>query len=409
MYTEEMNSENINYNESTQVSVIVPVYNSEKYLTNCIDSILRQTHINFELILVDDGSTDTSGEICDNYANNNCKIKVLHKENGGQNSARLYGLSVANFDYIMFVDSDDWIDADYIERMLIIKGNKDFGIVTSGLIFEKNENKNFFIDQINEGIYSHEEIYRSVINRFFLDSESGGQGITHSLSNKLMEKKLLTPIIADIDKDITICEDGAVLFCMLLEAHQIKVSHYCGYHYIQHKESAIHSYDQDDIWKLDLLRKYYIKQFNKYGVYSDYLNNCLIKFISLNAEKALAHFWGYEKVYSLAVPSKLPGNVKRVIVYGAGIKGKEFVSDLEACGRYSVIAWADKKHKLAINGHIKMILPEQIVDIDYDCIFVAIMNRYVAKDVENFLVDMGIDSKKIWIVQIEEKYQRILP
>ena len=97
------------------ISVIVPVYNVQKYLRRCIDSILNQTYRNLEIILVDDGSSDESGAICDNYASEDNRIKVIHKSNGGLSSARNAGILESTGNYICFVDSDDWLDERYVE------------------------------------------------------------------------------------------------------------------------------------------------------------------------------------------------------------------------------------------------------------------------------------------------------
>lgn len=104
--------------DSNLVSIIVPVYNVEKWLEQCVNSILAQTYKNFELILVDDGSTDNSGFICDSLANSDNRIKVFHKQNGGLSSARNYGLSHAGGGYIVFVDSDDMISPTLLESCL---------------------------------------------------------------------------------------------------------------------------------------------------------------------------------------------------------------------------------------------------------------------------------------------------
>ena len=101
-----------------KVSIIVPVYNVDNVLHYCVDSILAQTYNDFELILVDDGSTDKSGEICDRYADENDKIKVVHIENSGVSKARNTGIEIAKGDYICFIDSDDFISEDYIEELL---------------------------------------------------------------------------------------------------------------------------------------------------------------------------------------------------------------------------------------------------------------------------------------------------
>ncbi len=102
----------------SMVSIIVPIYNIEGYIRECVGSILAQTYPDFELILVDDGSPDNCGRICDEYAEKDVRIKVIHKENGGLTSARNAGLSVAKGDWIMHVDGDDWIEPDMIESLI---------------------------------------------------------------------------------------------------------------------------------------------------------------------------------------------------------------------------------------------------------------------------------------------------
>ena len=100
------------------ISIIVPVYKVERYLPRCIESILKQTYTNFELILVDDGTPDRSGIICDKYAEKDSRIRVIHKENGGVSTARNTGIDAAKGEWITFVDSDDWINYDFIESFL---------------------------------------------------------------------------------------------------------------------------------------------------------------------------------------------------------------------------------------------------------------------------------------------------
>ena len=116
------------------ISVIVPVYNVEKYFPRCIESILNQSYKNLEIILVNDGSTDSSGKICDEYAADDKRIYVIHKENGGQSTARNAALDLAKGEYITFVDSDDYINTDFVKIMYetIIKFNAD--IVQCGYI-----------------------------------------------------------------------------------------------------------------------------------------------------------------------------------------------------------------------------------------------------------------------------------
>ena len=100
------------------ISVIVPVYNIEEYLPQCIDSIINQSYGELEIILVDDGSTDSGGNICDRYARMDSRIKVIHKENGGLVSARKAGVNRAAGEYVTFVDGDDWIEQDAYQKLI---------------------------------------------------------------------------------------------------------------------------------------------------------------------------------------------------------------------------------------------------------------------------------------------------
>ena len=100
------------------ISVIVPVYNTVNYVRYCVESILSQTMKDFELILVDDGSSDGSEKICDEYSKNNLNVISLHQKNKGVSAARNLGIEMASGDYIVFVDSDDWVESDYLEILL---------------------------------------------------------------------------------------------------------------------------------------------------------------------------------------------------------------------------------------------------------------------------------------------------
>lgn len=124
------------------ISVIVPIYRVEKYLEPCIESIINQTYKNLEIILVDDGSDDNCGEICDKYAKIDARIKVIHKKNAGLNNARKSGIKIASGKYIGYVDGDDWIEPDMYETLLrnAVKYNVDVvetGVIESNCINEK--------------------------------------------------------------------------------------------------------------------------------------------------------------------------------------------------------------------------------------------------------------------------------
>ena len=121
------------------ISVIVPVYNTEKYIHRCIDSVLSQTFPDFELLLIDDGSSDKSGEICDEYAKIDSRVRVFHKQNGGASSARNLGLEKAKGEWVTFVDSDDYVYENYLNNFDVYE-NQDFDLINQGLRIDKDFN-----------------------------------------------------------------------------------------------------------------------------------------------------------------------------------------------------------------------------------------------------------------------------
>lgn len=161
------------------ISVIVPVYNVEKYLKECLDSICRQTYKNLEIILIDDGSNDLSGKICDEYLKKDCRIKVIHTENKGVCSARNIGMEKAKGKWITFVDSDDWIEEEFCEELYreIIKENCDVALCGYYRVIGKNREKincnikekfvnsnQYLIKSLNPQTgygFSHMKLYRS--------------------------------------------------------------------------------------------------------------------------------------------------------------------------------------------------------------------------------------------------------
>lgn len=169
------------------VSIIVPVYNTEQYLSRCIDSILAQTFTDFELILIDDGSTDGSGEICDDYAQKDSRIIVIHQENSGVSSARNLGLTIASSKLISFIDADDSIDKVFYSNLIDNKFDVDLIICGYKEISSISNNINNILFNIpSNKIYNNSEIIKYIISSVFSNSN-----ITNSSCNKIYKKSII--------------------------------------------------------------------------------------------------------------------------------------------------------------------------------------------------------------------------
>lgn len=170
---------------SKLVSIIIPVYNCEKYLDKCIESVVRQTYKNIEIILINDGSEDKSGQICDYYAENDRRIVVKHKKNEGAAIARNLGISISKGEYISFIDSDDWVEEDYIKFLLknILSFKSDLVVCNYKEVYISEEN----IKVQEKSTVSSELIYvnKGINRKFFTD------GFIHPCWGKLYKSKII--------------------------------------------------------------------------------------------------------------------------------------------------------------------------------------------------------------------------
>lgn len=261
------------------ISIIVPVYNTEKYLERCIQSILAQTYIDFELLLIDDGSTDSSGVICDQYAEQDSRVRVFHKENGGVSSARNIGLDNASGEWIAFVDSDDWVQPKYIED-LFTKDNADFVanyFVEGGKHITNNEKSPF-----EDKYYKGDEV-RDYIGKYL-----------YEMLNpvcKRFKKSIIKRNNLRFKENISFGEDTIFVFSYLNKVKSIATtsSRYYYYNYTPNSLSQVH-------YKWDEYRSFIdeiINAVNRVGNVYDYnvnpilsriLGNCINKFISDSAK-----------------------------------------------------------------------------------------------------------------------------
>lgn len=213
-----------------KVSIIVPVYKVERYLSECIDSILSQTYSDFELILVDDGSPDRSGIICDEYAKKDNRIVVYHKPNGGVSSARNYGIEKAVGEWIMFVDSDDYIEPETLNISFKAIDNIDVDLVVFGIeenYFYNNTIKRPELKYIGKGAILQEEF-----------EEADQNGWLRGPVCKLYKRNLIIQNNLRFDLNMSYGEDTKFAFTYFLYCKNVKVlPNYCYHYCFRNKES----------------------------------------------------------------------------------------------------------------------------------------------------------------------------
>lgn len=202
-----------------KISIIVPIYKAEKYLHRCVDSILAQTFTNFEVLLVDDGSPDKSGEMCEEYAKKDSRVRVYHKENGGVSSARQFGLDHARGEYTIHADPDDWVEASMLEELYSKASEDNSDMVICDYYLYKRQ-KTIYVSQVPAST-EHDSLLRQYLR----------QELHGSLWNKLVRRSLYSAYSIHFPKDIIRWEDLYIVGNVLL--YPVKVSYLSKafYHY----------------------------------------------------------------------------------------------------------------------------------------------------------------------------------
>lgn len=244
--------------ENELISVIVPIYNVDKYLKRCLDSIINQTYKNLEIILIDDGSTDKSGQICDNYKRKDNRIVVIHKENGGLSSARNKGLDIAKGDLISFIDSDDYLELNMFEELINDMNKNDSDISICNYYYVKNDNKKIMKSLFNKDdfcIFGKEKYYY-LLNEYSL--------VFMYAWNKLYKKNIFDNIRFPKGK---IYEYTNIICDILDQANKVSYTSKPLYNYVYRNTSIGNSFNINHFDKIISNNKK-ISFFNKHG-YSD--------------------------------------------------------------------------------------------------------------------------------------------
>lgn len=214
------------------ISVIVPVYNVQSYLEKCIDSILKQSYQNFEVILVDDGSTDLSGEICKSYCQIDKRIKLIKKENGGLSDARNVGILNAVGEFVAFVDSDDYIHEDYLRRLYdsTIKNNTDISVCSFFITTEQGVILEEVLTDDNEIVIGSKQLLKNMLKK---------DGYRYVVAwNKLYRKSLFDKVSFDVGK---LYEDELLSFKLYYQDLSVSIVKEPLYFYVQRQGSIVQS------------------------------------------------------------------------------------------------------------------------------------------------------------------------
>lgn len=383
------------------ISIIVPVYNSERYLEQCVRSIIQQTYTNLEIILVDDGSCDCSGALCDLLAKEDCRIKVVHKTNGGQQDARTAGIKLASGKYLGFVDSDDWIEPE-MYRFLYdsIEGAE---LSTTGLYREGTDGTVYekWNDMFVPGTYSITDSCFAENLIIYKDYQRGA--VIGGISNNLVDKLFLTSIAKQVADSANIKvvheEDFLFLLIYILHCNKVCITDKVFYHYRNNPDSVTNSttprylvdqtyYYQTVIKELEVhpCKEVLINQFQRRFLYSI--------FTLVGKELGITN---YNQYPNLIFPKPQMLKNKKIVLFGAGKVGSSYLRDWEMKNICQVLAWVDNSRNNLNIGKRVVQNPEVITTMEYDFVVCAVMKKRDAENIKHQLVLLNVpESKILW-------------
>lgn len=364
------------------ISVIVPIYNAEKYLKICIDSIINQSYYNIQIILVDDGSEDNCPAICDEYAQLDTRIIVIHKKNQGLVLARKSGLQIATGEYITFVDADDYIDIDTYEK-IVNNINYDMpDIIAYDLIEEYSDRTVKKENQFSAGLYKEEQLKEKIYPKMLSTGVFFEYGILPNLVCKFIRNDFAKKAGIEVNGEVRFGEDADATFQYMAKAQSVQIIHYALYHYCKREGTMVQASVKKECIKY--LQSDLEKTFFEAGIYETMKNQLAdyINFVTLlkNPQAVLEH-------------TEIFTNTK-VALYGAGGFGQAVLKQYSD----SISLVADSNYIKFNNISSPVISPEELVSrqSEFDKVFITILNINLCEKIRDSLLAMGLKKEVIF-------------
>lgn len=379
------------------ISVVIPVYNVEKYLPKCIDSVINQTLKDIEIILVNDGSTDNSGEICEKYAKSDKRIKYICQENQGVATARKKGMEYVTSEYVTFIDSDDWVSESFFEELY--NNINDCDILLTDCYRVQDDKIITIKNALPCGVYNTPEKMKYVIdNMVYATSSEYKTSISFfaSMCGKLYKTDMARKTFEEIDSGVFCGEDSEFLFKYILKCNSLKCTDICGYNYFFRENSCMNTYHDTFLLNINNLYNSLLKTF-KESEHSESLIKQLQLYIMYQCMPRVPTAMGFHHEcmiirYISPYLNKIDG--KRAALYGAGAVGKNYYLQMKKSDGGAPCIWVDRDYE-KYNKDFSVYPVSDLKNADFDYIIVAVESENIAQSIKSNLIEMGFDESII--------------
>ena len=382
-------------NTNKLVSIIIPVYNAEKYIFKCLKSVLNQTYTNIEVIIIDDQSTDKSLEICTKLQKEDSRIKIYMQSHSGVVVARKKGIINSSGEYICFVDADDFVKNTLIENLLNEMRKCD--IVCAGVLKEdKYGNTIAKTNDILKGVYNDEKQLKYIEDNMIYVNNVKKDGILPYMVAKMYKSTIAKNIVSILPEDIYIYEDSLFNWIYLLNSKGgVSIIEDKQYIYRYNKKSVMNT--NDDYFMMNL-NKVYIAARNYFEIknVSKLVIDKLQKFIinRLYIAPRYMRFSWQNRIIQFYSPLRINKNEK-IVLYGAGEVGIDYYRQLCAEVGKKHIKWTDKKW-YEINNRIEEVISmNSAFESNYDKVLIAVKEEIIANQIKQELIEFGVEEDKI--------------
>lgn len=381
-------------NEPT-ISVIVPVYNAEQYIEECVQSILKQKGKMLEIILVDDDSSDKSGSLCDLLEVRYDCIKTLHIKHGGITQARLAGVKASVGQWVTFVDADDWIAENAYQDLALYE---DCDVIAGGICRYIDAKKQIMqVPYLKEGVYDKEKILSEIVPVMLWSPRLETWALDPSLCTKMFKRGVILDYLERASEvGSNYGEDSMVIFPMIFAVQNIRITRKIYYYHRQRPAGTIPPYIKEEgfLSKLHQVYEYLKLQFQKteyWNVMKGQLDCFYISSVELKKR-----CYEYPKLeFSANFPvDRIPPESK-VVLYGAGTLGKVYMDQNSLYQFCMIVSWVDADYRKKQADCYEIECPEVIKGISFDYVLIAVDDYYNAREIVRYLNKLGVQREKI--------------
>lgn len=390
----------------TRLSVTVPAYQVAEYLPRCLDSLLSQTVRDIEIIVVNDGSTDSTGEICDGFARRDKRIRVIHQINLGLVAARKSAVSISTGRYIACVDGDDYVDPDYCESLLEAVETHGADVAIGGYVRDYGNARQRIIPMLAAGVYELGPS-SSVLREFISSEPFFTHGVTTYLWGKIFRRDLYLKAQEAVPNEFSLGEDAACVYPLLAQSRRLVVTESASYHYVQRQSSMLKAKPSMPLAEISRMKKLvaFLRSQLKGRLSEADIDRQLKGYeLSLLATRIGGVLEGEGGDVSIFGRKVMPGS--RVAIYSAGTFGQIMHRRLRDVPEVNIVLWVDQDWQKYRTDGLDVSSETKLGEGNFDIVAIASLSAEAINEARKRIDQLGVTDDRVVFFDQPEAFRR---